>query len=46
LAIRFDAFGPLALEDFLPELERIFGFEEIGLVNKPGEDVEIVNFPK
>jgi len=34
---------PLALDDFLPEFERVFGFVEVRFLNDFGEDVEIVN---
>ena len=43
LAIGFDAFVPLAPDDFLPEFEGVFGFEEVGLPDDFGKDVEIVN---
>src|SRR5260370_38074260 len=43
LAIGFDAFKPRARDDFLPKFERVFGFDEVRLLDDFGEDVEIVN---
>src|SRR6266849_1123925 len=44
LAIGFDAFSALLLDDFLPKFERVFGFEKVRLPDDICEDVEIVNF--
>src|SRR6266446_1411317 len=43
LAIRFDAFYAFALDKFLPEFERVFGFVQVRLFDDRGQDVEIMN---
>src|SRR5258708_2080051 len=44
LPIGFDALVAFTLDDFLPEFQGIFGFEEVRLVHDFREDVEVVNF--
>ncbi len=46
LAIGFDAFIPLALDDSLPMVERVFGFRDAGLPDKRCEDVEVMGLAK
>src|SRR5882724_2889589 len=46
LAIRLDAFAALALDEFVPEFQRVFGFVEVGLLYDFRENVQIVNLAK
>ncbi len=46
LPIGFDALVAFALDDFLPEFQRVFSFEKVRLLHDFGEDVEIMNFPE
>src|ERR1700745_1035986 len=46
LTIRLDAFAALALDEFVPEFERVFGFMEVRLLYDFRENVQIVNLAK
>src|SRR5260370_23891509 len=44
LPIGFDALIAVTLDDFLPEFQRIFGFEEVRFLHDFREEVEVMNF--
>src|SRR6267143_715451 len=46
LTIRLDAFAALALDEFVPEFQRVFGFVEVRLPYNFRENVQVVNFAK